>query len=862
MTISYATTFEGKGSKLEPYLIYSETDFSNIRLHLTSHFKLMNDIELTQSWAPIGRNTAFTGSFDGNYHTISNLEVLDNNDYAGLFGKVNGSFSNYTSIKNLTLKDVRIHGARYTGALIGYGRYLDIENVFVSGTIEGMLYTGGVIGHHYMGAIHHAASNITLTSTRENVGGVVGFADAISMDTVLSQGVLNSQVCNTNIVIGVCKVGGVVGQLSTTKSVQSLISQMILFNAQQVTTNELISEASFDPIKAVKPIIGNVISGSVTNSYYHFTQYHPDFIGVAVSDQDVFYESTYPSLDLNNTFKVDPILTLRQFEIASPLTNLFATSDTPLMLTNSNTLDLSDLTVNIELFDYYQILLKSNQYQTNVVTNDNVPILTISAYGLTTSLPLENLALKLVNISIQDHPFATITISFQEHALQLPTQLEVNSLIELTYQMLQPSRFIGWMINDEVIETATPIIQLNEDTHITLLLELIQQVELEPENHDPPQDLPESEIPEYQASPVEEMPSPITTIETDTDQTTNQDIEVVRPDLPSTHPAFDQTLETEQSPIITPEIINPTNPFTEAEKIIIEDTFALDIDDKHTLDKDDVKAIVSIDHPILYVIINQQKFELESLAAFYLMVDQHTSMLDITMITNHQPLFQTITLDHSLAVQDFLLQPNILLQVVSNLTYTSHFIDRGFISLDASSAWLEIDSDIASVFLLDSLNQLSQDKVFTHPKYHLHLSNKPLITDQPLSLLVDIQQNQDHVIKTFAHDLTVAILVQYRLDWLDYKPLVCGSYHEDGNNDNLMSLDTNQSYFVEVLQTASIICKQATKINQTHQWFDWFIGWFLLLVLVVIVFIIKKRSLNFNKDQNINHIIKTFNFKG
>lgn len=116
MTISYATTFEGKGSKLEPYLIYSETDFSNIRLHLTSHFKLMNDIELTQSWAPIGRNTAFTGSFDGNYHTISNLEVLDNNDYAGLFGKVNGSFSNYTSIKNLTLKDVRIHGARYTGA--------------------------------------------------------------------------------------------------------------------------------------------------------------------------------------------------------------------------------------------------------------------------------------------------------------------------------------------------------------------------------------------------------------------------------------------------------------------------------------------------------------------------------------------------------------------------------------------------------------------------------------------------------------------------------------------------------------------------------------------------------------------------
>ncbi len=79
------------------------------------HYKLMHNIDLTgytqaadgTQWIPIGSlATPFTGTFDGNSKTISNLTYNDNTkDYFGIFGYVKGGRA---EIKNLTVSSINI----------------------------------------------------------------------------------------------------------------------------------------------------------------------------------------------------------------------------------------------------------------------------------------------------------------------------------------------------------------------------------------------------------------------------------------------------------------------------------------------------------------------------------------------------------------------------------------------------------------------------------------------------------------------------------------------------------------------------------------------------------------------------------
>jgi hypothetical protein len=95
---------------------------------------------------PIGNNSKkFTGSFDGNGFTLSNL-TIDNSDgelnEAGLFGYVDGA-----TIENINLSNVNVSGVNYTAGLIGNGTKVTINNCFVSGQITASgQYVGGLAG--------------------------------------------------------------------------------------------------------------------------------------------------------------------------------------------------------------------------------------------------------------------------------------------------------------------------------------------------------------------------------------------------------------------------------------------------------------------------------------------------------------------------------------------------------------------------------------------------------------------------------------------------------------------------------------------------------------------------------------------
>ncbi len=176
-------------------------------------FVLKNDIVLTQPWTPIGKDkyASFAGTFDGDGHTISGLDVRSQGDDSGLFGYLDGE------IKDLIVEGSCISTGSNTGGLAGTlsssGRIINCtSNVTVKGTdkcggivgniegghVEGCINTGniggthkigGVAGENRGGSILDSGNEGTIRSTRRGfatygTGGVAGRSVTSSAEIV------------------------------------------------------------------------------------------------------------------------------------------------------------------------------------------------------------------------------------------------------------------------------------------------------------------------------------------------------------------------------------------------------------------------------------------------------------------------------------------------------------------------------------------------------------------------------------------------------------------------------------------------------------------------------------------------------
>ena len=135
---------------------------------------LDTDIDLTgKDWTPIGTNydNSYKGTFDGGGHTITGLTVTTYDKYAGLFGWLNSA----GTVKNVVMEGVQItnnHSSGFAGGVVGYS-WGTIENCSVSGSVNGEVYVGGVVGKQTSGSMTGCSSSATVKGT-VNVGGVAG----------------------------------------------------------------------------------------------------------------------------------------------------------------------------------------------------------------------------------------------------------------------------------------------------------------------------------------------------------------------------------------------------------------------------------------------------------------------------------------------------------------------------------------------------------------------------------------------------------------------------------------------------------------------------------------------------------------
>ena len=159
---------------------------------LSKNYKLTADLNLSDETFP-GIGTAaqpFTGRFDGQNHTISNITV-SGTDNVGFFGVIRGA-----TIRSLNLTNVTITGKEKVGGLVGYAQVeLDksdlsqntanlIGGCTVSGTVSGEKQTGGLVGLNegkadadtlfsIASSIDKSSAEVTVTG-KDMTGGLVG----------------------------------------------------------------------------------------------------------------------------------------------------------------------------------------------------------------------------------------------------------------------------------------------------------------------------------------------------------------------------------------------------------------------------------------------------------------------------------------------------------------------------------------------------------------------------------------------------------------------------------------------------------------------------------------------------------------
>ncbi|WP_127586917.1 GLUG motif-containing protein [Paenibacillus koleovorans] len=134
-----------------PIMIYDAAGLNDMHSNLTAHYALGNHIDLSGGgWIPVGSggnvSNAFRGSFNGNGYTIANLSINTNESRVGLFGKTVEA-----TIQNIGLVNVNIKGTggpvSNVGGLVGEFTSSTIRNAYVTGTVEGAVVVGGLVGY-------------------------------------------------------------------------------------------------------------------------------------------------------------------------------------------------------------------------------------------------------------------------------------------------------------------------------------------------------------------------------------------------------------------------------------------------------------------------------------------------------------------------------------------------------------------------------------------------------------------------------------------------------------------------------------------------------------------------------------------
>ena len=287
---TYDTSWYDENDKKTEYTLTTAAQFAGFaklqneypdtmnHLFMNVLIKLDTDIDLGNlEWAPIGYSTnngrqQFKGMFDGQGHTIYNLNVPEKYTISGLFGQLNDYDSEYY-IKNVTIVNATVANdgtsKSYAGALVGRANGYTIENCHVRGNVNiaGYSFVGGLIGHS-QAKISNCTVDATGTITAKNwqCGGLVG-----------AQWVTETSCVTNCSVSGDDTNGGL--SISSQNGAVAGIAGIVVMNGAETTT---LDDLSVEDVE--------ISTSNTTNSTGYiatgYTATNSTSIGVVVTDSN------------------------------------------------------------------------------------------------------------------------------------------------------------------------------------------------------------------------------------------------------------------------------------------------------------------------------------------------------------------------------------------------------------------------------------------------------------------------------------------------------------------------------------------------------------------------------------------------
>ncbi len=192
----------GSGTQSDPYQIATVVQLQHMNANLSAHYILTDDINASETagwnsgkgFNPVGEEMdQFTGTFDGDNHTISGLYINRSGNQIGVFG----SAGTGSSISNVGVVNVNITGNFIVGGLIGEFRSTSVTNCYSTGNVSAGGRVGGLMGSGSSSSDIsrcYSSCNVSGSNSGDATGGFVGYIYGSTIDQSYSTGTVNGGI--------------------------------------------------------------------------------------------------------------------------------------------------------------------------------------------------------------------------------------------------------------------------------------------------------------------------------------------------------------------------------------------------------------------------------------------------------------------------------------------------------------------------------------------------------------------------------------------------------------------------------------------------------------------------------------------
>ena len=191
--------------------ISTEAQLKDIANNLNGDYVLTQDITLSDNeWTPIGTSDRpFTGTLDGQGHTIKGLTVGNGANNDANKNKAFFGFTNGATVKNIGFTSAVVKGHEQAAIVVAQAKSSTLSNIYVSGVVTGRDHVGTIAGDARDNTtITNCVSTAAALSTEHQGGGIAGWTNNSTFSYNIAYGAVTAPSNGAGGITGMVDNGG------------------------------------------------------------------------------------------------------------------------------------------------------------------------------------------------------------------------------------------------------------------------------------------------------------------------------------------------------------------------------------------------------------------------------------------------------------------------------------------------------------------------------------------------------------------------------------------------------------------------------------------------------------------------------